>query len=836
MNRNISYVIGYKLSKKGEHTGLVRALFERIGGRLEPINMKAMFCETKQVFIVADYELIDEKYTDGELFSLDNITENAKWNESFSPCRYVSYGNVANKLGAKEIVEVIETKLPSPTNRKINSFKYRPITKYIFIKNESFLYGPFEYEIEENLVGGFYLTLHTLAITLFNKTVPNGYICKIEISDDIVTETFASGYDRQFVLNIEDFNDQNVESFDYRNDDVIIQDGNKLLKSIGNEFSKNEIKALKENVLKIPDLTQLDRNTIDRFFPLFEKMEQWDSIASQMIQNYFESDFGKNYLRSYLNENKEKYFEDIENEQVHKLESDKIKTLKTEIDELEKAKLDLKSAIDELADDFRTEKNKLANVKPDESLASISAEYKQKENELLAIQSKIDFLKNEYSNLASIVDLENEISYLKRLQEDHRKETINLEDAHRKLKSQVAGDEDDIKKKLLEYKTYIDVIYTARNDSKLLKDYSIAICKSEKQNKSKAQKEYIEHIHNFLLANGRNYTKAEIVNLVVSIQQSFITVLAGLPGVGKTSLIQLLGKSLGLADRLLNISVARGWTSQRDLLGYFNPLNNSFQAAATGFYDLLNATSKENPEKPQAPIYVLLDEANLSPIEHYWSNFMIMTDDKNSRLIQTGKYGEDSEMKISDALRFIATINYDNTTETLSPRLIDRAPIIKLRPENVISENIKHYNELNQEFLAYSNQDLSNLFDVLDKEKFGLEDKESEILDDIIQILQHENPDFGQPIVVSQRKQLAIAKYCHVARDNMIEEGKLKALDYAISQHILPLINGSGEKYKNRLKELQNRIPKSDFKISHSQLDRIIKIGENEVDTFNFFV
>jgi len=54
--------------------------------------------------------------------------------------------------------------------------------------------------------------------------------------------------------------------------------------------------------------------------------------------------------------------------------------------------------------------------------------------------------------------------------------------------------------------------------------------------------------------------------------------------------------------------------------------------------------------------YVLLDEANLSPIEHYWSTFMGMTDGRRNDL-----HLGDTVVRIPDHLRFVATINYDRT-------------------------------------------------------------------------------------------------------------------------------------------------------------------------------
>ncbi|EXB29760.1 hypothetical protein J540_4219, partial [Acinetobacter baumannii 1440422] len=168
----------------------------------------------------------------------------------------------------------------------------------------------------------------------------------------------------------------------------------------------------------------------------------------------------------------------------------------------------------------------------------------------------------------------------------------------------------------------------------------------------------------------------DLVNLLIYTQQSFVTFLAGLPGVGKTSLSRLFIDGQGLTNRFKEVSVARGWTSQKDLIGFFNPLANRFQPSQTGLYEFFHALNEESKKKQKdnAMAYILLDEANLSPIEHYWASFMGMTDSKKHMEL---KLGQDT-IKIPKHLRFLATINYDSTTEPLSPRIIDRAPIIVL--------------------------------------------------------------------------------------------------------------------------------------------------------------
>lgn len=64
-------------------------------------------------------------------------------------------------------------------------------------------------------------------------------------------------------------------------------------------------------------------------------------------------------------------------------------------------------------------------------------------------------------------------------------------------------------------------------------------------------------------------------------------------------------------------------------------------------------------------------------MEYYWSNFIKLADDdarKNTPLVLNGT----DKYRIPDWFKFLATINNDQTTESLSPRLLDRAWVITL--------------------------------------------------------------------------------------------------------------------------------------------------------------
>ncbi|MCR4815445.1 MAG: hypothetical protein K5879_11540 [Lachnospiraceae bacterium] len=208
------------------------------------------------------------------------------------------------------------------------------------------------------------------------------------------------------------------------------------------------------------------------------------------------------------------------------------------------------------------------------------------------------------------------------------------------------------------------------------------------------------------------YTKNVTVNIMICLSQGFLTVFSGKPGCGKTSICRILGGILGLSDyrengekyfeaydsfedrrremissdRYFEVSTERGWTSKRDFIGYYNPLTEQFDKSNAMLYNsflvmdsqakAIAEAEKNGTKKDTLPCFILLDEANLSPMEHYWADFMNLCEawsPNNSIDLGGGKI-----FRIPEALHFVATINNDHTTTVLSPRLIDRSSVIDL--------------------------------------------------------------------------------------------------------------------------------------------------------------
>lgn len=342
-----------------------------------------------------------------------------------------------------------------------------------------------------------------------------------------------------------------------------------------------------------------------------------------------------------------------------------------------------------------------------------------------------------------------------------------------------------------------------------------------------------------------DYTRNEILNIFISISQNFLTVFSGEPGTGKTSICNIVAHVLGTSQipslvqnganvelsRYVPISVERGWTSKRDFIGYYNSLSQAFEQTNKHLYDGLRLLDAEG-EQSKYPYIVLLDEANLSPIEYYWADFMNICDG-NSRF---GKItlGNDIQLKIPPTLRFVATINNDDTTERLSPRLIDRAVLIRL-PDvpytTVEDEDLKDTSFVKvvewTAIQAVFNPNSSRELDEMDA-------MPNEIYKDICNLFRE-----SMKLSVSPRVDRAIKRYWATAKDLFESESgndtTIIALDYAVAQKLLPKINGSGKAYRDFLDKFKELCEKNNLEKSRTILANIIKRGEASMSYYQYF-
>ncbi|MDD6645217.1 MAG: AAA family ATPase [Oscillospiraceae bacterium] len=538
----------------------------------------------------------------------------------------------------------------------------------------------------------------------------------------------------------------------------------KRFEKVYEQFSDfNELLSSKKEVFKrILDSIDLNKN-IDMVSELYKKAEntiKWKKLQEEL---------------------------DTKNEEINNLHS--------EIEELQKIKSEIKNDQNQVNVVISTpeEIEKNSNY-----LEEIKQQIKSKENELLS-------LKEEISNNTEINEYGNELSKLRIITEEKKKEIDKLKIENAEFEKKNKNIKKDIEKQIEDAisKTSADIAFDPIVSNAML-EKAAEWQKKESEDKYTSLKEQTQkHLDNVsskgkidlsnYLCEGirkfRKYDKNDIINMLICISQNFLTIFAGNPGTGKTSICNIIANSLGLnnyedskLNRFVQVSVERGWSSKRDLIGYYNPLTKTYDKSNGKIYDALKLLSTEGSES-NLPYLILLDEANLSPIEYYWSEFMRMADrDDGESCINIG---EDNDIYIPETLRFVTTINNDQTTEPLSPRLLDRAWVIKL-PEIELDYSEKpNYNEVFTDIITWD--EIVNAFVKPEKPEIKLENVLSQVYKAF--------SDRG--LVVSPRIQKSIRMYVIVAQSLMEDDinqnvkGYEKAIDYAILQKLLPKINGT---------------------------------------------
>ncbi|MEE1212761.1 MAG: hypothetical protein UHO11_09730 [Treponema sp.] len=184
-------------------------------------------------------------------------------------------------------------------------------------------------------------------------------------------------------------------------------------------------------------------------------------------------------------------------------------------------------------------------------------------------------------------------------------------------------------------------------------------------------------------------------------EMSPLTVLAGVSGTGKSELPRLYSRFGGI--NFLGMPVQPNWDCQESMLGYYNSIDNCFEPT-----DMLRLLAQSQPlekkyqEKFQKEndmsdvmTMILLDEMNLANVELYFADFLSKLETRRGLAdndptfpkigVKIGSKMADFDLKLGRNVLWTGTMNNDETTKTLSDKVIDRGILINFpRPKKLI--------------------------------------------------------------------------------------------------------------------------------------------------------
>lgn len=718
------------------------------------------------------------------------------------------------ELEREEVIEIlplectIEDFLNDKTKRKFK-LNHKP-NQLVILKTGYECYGPFE------CISTFEEPFYNVTAFINDETVNKYKYSDIERFVYDATFSIRRSDQMKFIFNLDKLNDVDpVEQIEYFDNEELADFLRRILEK--SEAIEN-IAEMRETFLNIVDSfsdeeeMKLSEKKINRICHLLQMDVELSDCKVKIAEEYFRnSEYSEVDMENYL-KNHEELFEDrIRNDLLY---DEKKAVFETELLGLENQKVDLQIEIENSEKKLNDQKNELKKLEEQ----AIITKQEELDNLVANTQKELDTL-NEEIQKAKI-----EKSELVTATDVYRRDVSNLKSEHANLTS-------DINAKIAQWAaenrnseiirllvTEMELPEPESSEKDILGLNNIAINKNQDQ--------IISIVSKKLSEASRNVSKDEVYNYLISIVQNYMTVFAGEPGTGKTSMCKLLAKALGLYEtRFAEIPVERGWTSSKDLIGYYNPLTKELEKTQPAFSDCMIRLNEENKKQiVEAPYFVLLDEANLSPIEFYWSHFNYFCDNPDNQIVE---YANGDKYCFGRELKFLATINYDQTTSDLSPRFLDRAWVISMNPVSVDSI----IGALSDETTVSNNEEIisfENLESIFGWKNYS-DKKMNQITKSRIDLVVGKMKEGGH--IISARSLKAVTRYYLVAEEFM--SSKETALDYAISQKFLPMISGNGKHYGEFLNSLLTICKENQLTKSASIIVKILERAQH--DFYSYF-
>lgn len=188
-----------------------------------------------------------------------------------------------------------------------------------------------------------------------------------------------------------------------------------------------------------------------------------------------------------------------------------------------------------------------------------------------------------------------------------------------------------------------------------------------------------DYIRRTIDASGAVYNPDLLRRYHLSLKTRRFVILCGVSGSGKTLLTRMYADAVDAKYCL--VAVAPNWTTNEDLLGYYNPLSKQYydtdfslflRQAARAYHSAISVG------KPPEPFHLVLDEMNLARVEYYFAKFLsameVLTAAGRAQVTMSGP----DVVDLTPNLYFIGTVNVDETTQNFADKIYDRAQVIEV--------------------------------------------------------------------------------------------------------------------------------------------------------------
>jgi len=839
------------------------------------------FPNNQRIWISKDYQQIENEFGADEIFYLNNPRDTWQLKDD-SPeeiervrlekleitgdpikCRFFSLGHNASRIDSGFMPLIRLPHLPDTSSGRFTSHlmpKLPAVGIQFFTLVDDYIYGPFQ--VRRDTINGVQDEIIFETVNRITPlSLPNNYIAKFQ---------FKAVKDEEILLNITSSNTANMyitnlhivkskipfESIDFISDSALINyfTRNDFFKE--NPLSKSSANSLRsaiETHVRKGHIAKAAKERVDRLVSILGDFLEGDAQNYDLVKRYLNSKDGATFLTDFLN----KHESDILKDHISQIREKNTKELEdlenqhdTAVKSLNSRLMNEKQAVErkitKLHEDFNNAQQTIEESKAKLNTVNLTQETEE-------LQATITKLRNEVNLLNDYSDLNSKLIRLDGRRDGLDSDIKKKQAEYDSLKKAVAHQSRLLQNPeiLADTAVGIETIKTIVNgvERKTTEEvYEISNLHPATINLvGETRTSYINYLQNEINNAGeRPISYSETANLLISVMQNYLTIFNGMPGVGKTSTVNNFADALkinvsGNRGNFLNVAVGRGWTSSKDLLGNKNALRGTYEEGRTGIYSMLKALEicandpEQVKENHKMLSLILLDEANLSPMEHYWSDFLSICDTfYGGKSLNLGGRESKFTLDLPPSLRFIATINTDATVEPLSDRLLDRAGVITLgyddisstasaMMENEIFDGAVPYTELAEAFII----DINKLNSTIEGGKLS---SDIHIINEISRRLRKEIPNAPQ-VYISPRKMNAIYSYCAVA--NELDYQQIAPVDFAIAQHVIPKIKGHGKGFKERLQEVD--VVLTELRLHHSKrlLKQILDNGSDYADTYS---